>query len=98
MILWGEFAKTTSRFHCLFCVVVRDFTQWATSEIISLIGLVFSFPLFNYLMSIKPHLIYNSQYEGLSINSARPEKAAYKLSKPRSHSDVTFVQRRLARL
>lgn len=28
----------------------------------------------------------------------RERKAAYKLTKPRSHSDVTFVQRRLARL
>lgn len=70
---------------------------------IFLIGLVVNLPLFNYFMSARPHLIFSSQYVALSINSGRPErkqerKTVYKLTKPRSHSDVTFVQRRLARL
>lgn len=51
MILWGEFVKkkTTSQFHCLFCVVVKDFTQWAASELIFLLSLVVNLTLFKLL-------------------------------------------------
>lgn len=67
MILWGEFTKT-SQFHCLFCVVVWDFTQWATSETIFLLGPAVNLPLFNCFTSARPHLIHSSQHAALSIH------------------------------
>lgn len=73
MFLQGDFAKT-SQFHCLFCVVVKDFTQSTTSETIFLIGLVVNLPILNYFMSVRPHLMYSPQCAALSTNSARPKR------------------------
>ncbi len=50
-----------------------------------LLALFLIFLFFNYVLSVRPHLIFSSQYEALSTNSAQSErrqerKAAYKLN------------------
>lgn len=109
MILRGEFVKTTTQFHCLFTVVARAFTQWVTSEIIFLLGLTVNLPKKNqknYFTSARLHLIFCFQHSVFfscqqflcNRRGKQERRAAHKLTKHRSHSDVTFVQRRLARL
>lgn len=109
MILRGEFVKTTTQFHCLFTVVARAFTQWVTSELIFLLGLTVNLPKKNpkklfYVCEAASDILlstlffFSCQQFLCNRRGKQERRAAHKLTKHRSHSDVTFVQRRLARL